>query len=111
MIYHLFKKLELVIASMEFQKIMVQYGYSRICLGTETVSCRLLQRMATMKMDYSQTRSSVPPQEYINEFIIQKLNPLLVVDLFQIDLCILVCVMSREFTPEAVIKFLPALFS
>ena len=31
---------------------------------------------------YSQTRSSVPPplQEYINEFIIQKLNPLLVVD-------------------------------
>ena len=65
---------------MEFQKIMVQYGYSRTCLGTETVSCRLLQRMATMKMDYSQTRSSVPPQNYINEFIIQKLNPLLVVD-------------------------------
>ena len=32
---------------------------------------------------YSQTKSSVPPnspQESINEFIIQKLNPLLVVD-------------------------------
>ena len=30
---------------------------------------------------------------------------------FQIDLCILVCVMSREFTREAVMKFLPAPFS
>ena len=29
---------------------------------------------------YSQTRSSVNPQESVNEFIIQKLNPLLVVD-------------------------------
>ena len=30
---------------------------------------------------------------------------------FQIDLCILVSVMSREFTREAVMKFLPAPFS
>ena len=30
---------------------------------------------------------------------------------FQIDLCILACVMSREFTREAVMKFLPAQFS
>ena len=30
---------------------------------------------------------------------------------FQIDVCILVCVMSREFTCEAVMKFLPAPFS
>ena len=29
---------------------------------------------------------------------------------FQIDLCILACVMSREFTHEAVMKFLPAPF-
>ena len=29
---------------------------------------------------------------------------------FQIDLCILACVMSREFTREAVMKFLPAQF-
>ena len=29
---------------------------------------------------YSQTRSSVPPQNSINEFIIQKLSPLAVVD-------------------------------
>ena len=30
---------------------------------------------------------------------------------FQIDLCILLCVISREFTREAVMKFLPAPFS
>ena len=50
------------------------------------------------------------PQESINEFVIQKLNPLLVVE-FRFDLCILVCVMSREFTREEVMKFLAALFS
>ena len=50
-----------------------------------------------------------PPQESINEFIIQKLNPLVVV--FQIDFCTLACVMSREFTREAVMKFLLAPFS
>ena len=45
------------------------------------------------------------PQEAINEFIIQKLNPLLVVD-FR-----LLSALSREFTREAVVKFLPAPFS
>ena len=30
---------------------------------------------------------------------------------FQIDFCILACVMSREFALEAVMKFLPAPFS
>ena len=49
------------------------------------------------------------PQEAINEFIIQKLNPLLVVDFRLISA--FVCVMSREFTREAVMKFLPAPFS
>ena len=29
---------------------------------------------------YSQARSSIPPQESINEFVIQKLNSLVVVD-------------------------------
>ena len=45
------------------------------------------------------------PQEFINEFIIQKLNPLLFVD-FR-----LISALSREFTREAVMKFLPAPFS
>ena len=47
------------------------------------------------------------PQESINEFIIQKVESVAI----QIDPRILACVMSREFTREAVIKILPALFS
>ena len=47
------------------------------------------------------------PQESINEFIIQKVESVAI----QIDPCILACVMSSEFTREAVIKNLPALFS
>ena len=52
------------------------------------------------------------PQDYINEFIIRKLNPLVVVDFrfMSIHFCILACVMSREFTRESVAKFLPAKF-
>ena len=48
------------------------------------------------------------PQDAIKEFIIPKLNPLVLVA--QIHLCILACVMSCEFTREAVTKFLPAQF-
>ena len=50
------------------------------------------------------------PQDSINEFIIRKLNPSVVVDL-KIHLCIPACVMSSEFTREVVMKFLPAQFS
>ena len=50
-----------------------------------------------------------PPQAPINEFIIKKLNPLVVVD-FRFIIRILACVMSHEFTREAVTKFLPAQF-
>jgi len=32
---------------------MVQLCYFRLYLGTETVSCRLLQRMARMDMDWN----------------------------------------------------------
>ena len=32
-------------------KIMVQFCYSRLYLGTETISCCLCQRMARMDMD------------------------------------------------------------
>ena len=46
-----------------------------------------------------------PRQECINEFIIQRLNPLVVVDLHS------AYVMNSELTPEVVIKFLPAQFS
>ena len=35
---------------------------------------------------------------------------MVVVDLFQVHLCILACVMSREFTREGATKFLPAQF-
>ena len=40
----------------------------------------------------------------LNCIIIRKLNP------FQIHLCIVACVMSREFTRQTVMKFLPAQF-
>ena len=48
------------------------------------------------------------PKDAIKEFIIPTLNPLVLVA--QIHLCILACVMSCEFTREAVTKFLPAQF-
>ena len=63
------------------------------------------------RLCYSQPRSSVtppPPQDPINELIIQVES--VVSCRFQIHLCILACVMSREFTREAVTKFLPAQF-
>ena len=57
---------------------------------------------------YSQARWSVPTEKYINEFIIRKLNPLLVVDFRLISTFLHVCC---EFTCKAVMKFLPAQFS
>ena len=66
---------------------------------------------------YSQTRSSVPPKKWI---LMNLMNLLfkcyskvesVASCRLQIDLCILACVMSREFTREAVMKFLPAPFS
>ena len=39
------------------------------------------------------------PHDYINEFIIRKLNPLIVAGCgFQIHVCILACVMSCEYS-------------
>ena len=49
------------------------------------------------------------PQDYIKEFIVQKLNPVGSCR-FQIHVCILACVMSREFTRDSLTKFLPAKF-
>ena len=51
------------------------------------------------------------PKESTNEFIIRKSNPFPVVDFRLISALVLACIMSREFTREAVMKFLPAQFS
>ena len=59
---------------------------------------------------YSQTRSSVPPKNPLMNIYYSKVESVASCR-FQIDLCILACVMSREFTREAVMKFLPAPFS
>ena len=53
---------------------------------------------------YSQARSSVPPKLYYWE--VESVGSCR----FQIHLCILACVMSSEFTREAVTKFLPTQF-
>ena len=58
---------------------------------------------------YSQARSSVPPKDFINEFIIRKLNPLVLVDFRFIS--VFLHAYKREFTYEAVRKFLTAQFS
>ena len=58
--------------------------------------------------DYSQARSSVPPKIPLMYYL--KVEPLVVVDFRFISVCILACVMSREFTSDSVTKFLPAQF-
>ena len=58
---------------------------------------------------YSQGRSSIPPQDPINEIYYSKVESLGTCR-FQIHRCILACVMSREFTREAVRKFEPTQF-
>ena len=50
------------------------------------------------------------PQDYINEFIIPKVNPLVYSCRFQIFVYILACVMSHEFTRDSVMKLLPPKF-
>ena len=50
--------------------------------------------------DYSEARS----------IYYSKVEPLVVVDFRFISVCILACVMSREFTRNSVAKFLPAQF-
>ena len=57
---------------------------------------------------YSQARSSVPPKiPPINTFFYSKVESVGSCR-FQIHLYILACVMSREFTRDSVMKFLPA---
>ena len=51
------------------------------------------------------------PQDSISEFIIRKLNALVVVDFRFISAFLHVCAMSCEFTRKGVAKFLPAQFS
>ena len=50
------------------------------------------------------------PADFVNEFIIRKLNPLLVVEFRFLSAYILACLMNREITREVVMKFLPAHF-
>ena len=53
-ICYLFKNLKRVCVRINWiPKIMVQFCYLRLYLGTETISCRLLQRMASMDMDWN----------------------------------------------------------
>ena len=53
---------------------------------------------------YSQGRSSIPHQDPINEIYYSKVESIGTCR-FQIHFCILACVISREFTREAVRKF------
>ena len=68
------------------------------------VRARLL---AVRLFSYSQTGSSVPRKKPLMNLLFKSW----IRCYFQTDLCILACVMSREFTREAVMKFLPAPFS
>ena len=71
-----------------------------------------INRINKLNKYYSQTRSSVSPlppppsPDPINEFIVQKLNLLAL--LISDSSLKFACVMSCEFTCEAVTKFLPA---
>ena len=56
---------------------------------------------------YSQTKSSVPPKNTLMNLLFKSFESVGSCR-FQIDLCTLASVMSREFTREAVMKFLPA---
>ena len=49
-IWFLFKKLKRVFASIEFQNLTVQFVIKGLYLNIETVSCRLMQRMAKMEI-------------------------------------------------------------
>ena len=49
-IWFLFKKLKRVFASIEFQNLTVQFVIKGLYLNFETVSCRLMQRMAKMEI-------------------------------------------------------------
>ena len=53
---------------------------------------------------------SHPGQPYPADFVIRKLNPLLVVEVRFLSAYILACLMNREITREVVMKFLPAHF-
>ena len=46
------KKLKNTVKRSIFPNILVQFCYWRLCLGIKTVSCRRLQRMARMDMDW-----------------------------------------------------------
>ena len=52
-IHTIFKKVNFVFASIKFQKITVQFCYFRLYIGIETVSCRPLQRIARMDVDWN----------------------------------------------------------
>ena len=73
-----------------------------------------LYAMSTQKYrykisDYSQARSSVSPKITRSWCInYSKVEPLVVVDFRFVSVCILECVMSREFTRDSVTKFLPS---
>ena len=72
-----------------------------ICLILSFLPCYLvLKHMFTVKPGQAYHRtphSPPPPHDSMNEVIIRKLNPV-GSRRFQIHLCILTCVMSREFT-------------
>ena len=70
---------------------------------------QLCIRLTWTQRVYSPARSSVPP--IFHEWIYYSKVEYRCSCKFQIHLCIPACVMSREFTRKAVIKFLQAYFS
>ena len=78
--------------------------------GAKSRQAEIIGAAVSNKLQIQSNQVKRTPQEPINEFVIQKVESFASCR-FQIDLCILVCVISREFTREEVMRFLPAPFS
>ena len=102
-------------SSSEMGKLKTENCYLQLCwfdtqpTSNSSQSPRIFMWAEVTLSAYCQARSSVPPK-----------NPLSIYDSkvesfascrFQIDLSILACMMSREFTCKAVVKFLQGQFS
>ena len=87
---------------------------SKISLGRLMLwTCEIQDTQCTIFMQKLKESSQIEhtPQDSISEFIIRKLNALVVVDFRFISAFLHVCAMSCEFTRKGVAKFLPAQFS
>ena len=66
-----------------------------ICKKSQNLILAKLAHDFLQNLQSSQVKR--PPKDAINDFIIRKLNPLVVVN-FSSDLCIVACLISSEFT-------------